>query len=98
MLSVRRGWSRGCFHTNGDLTKPRGGYLRMEVKSLAFSSSSIKLPASQDVSKVMDSKTPDCYLTRSFYTQKIRPSEAEVGDFEEEIDCRGTLNPRFEKS
>ena len=70
----------------------------MEVKSLAFSSSSIKLPASQDVSKVMNSKTPDCYSTRPFYTQRVRPSEAEVGDFEEEINCRGTLNTRFEES
>ena len=80
MLSVRRGWSPGYFETNG--TRPCSGYLRMAVKSWAFSSSSIKLSASQDVSKVMSSKMPVCHSARSFYTQKIRPSEAEVGDFE----------------
>ena len=70
----------------------------MKVMPLALSSSSIKLPASQDIFKVVNSKTPDCHSTRSFYTQKTRPSEAEVGDFEEDIDCRGTLNTRFEES
>lgn len=66
----------------------------MEVKSLTFSSSSIKLPASQDVSKVMNSKTPVSIQRARFTCKNLDPRKrnaAEVGDFEEEIDCRGSL-------